>query len=84
MTFQERDQHLFYNCFDSFSCRKIIFKSENLIFNVVIAAGAVVTKDVPDNTLAGRVPAIKIKDIENDTILISFDISIWLMFFSRD
>lgn len=34
--------------------------------NVVVAAGAVVTKDVPDNTLAGEVPAKKIKDIEND------------------
>lgn len=34
--------------------------------NVVIAAGAVVTKDIPDNVLAGGIPAKVIREIDND------------------
>ena len=34
--------------------------------NVIVAAGAVVTKDIPDNTLVAGVPAKKIRDLEND------------------
>jgi len=38
----------------------------NIGNNVIVAAGAVVTQDVPDNCIVGGVPASKIKDIEND------------------
>lgn len=34
--------------------------------NVVVAAGAVVTKDIPDNSLVAGVPAKLIRTIEND------------------
>ena len=35
--------------------------------NVIIATGAVVTKDISDNCIVGWVPAVKIKDLEDDT-----------------
>ncbi|WP_334328304.1 sugar O-acetyltransferase [Companilactobacillus sp. HBUAS59699] len=40
-----------------------IMPGVNIGNNVVIAAGAVVTHDVPDNTLVGGVPAKKIKSL---------------------
>lgn len=36
--------------------------------NVIVAAGAVVTKDVPDNCLVGGIPAKEIKTIPNDVL----------------
>ena len=43
-----------------------ILPGVNIGNNVVIAAGAVVTKDVPDNSLVGGVPAKFIKELIND------------------
>jgi len=43
-----------------------ILPGVNIGNNVIVAAGAVVTQDVPDNCIVGGVPASKIKDIEND------------------
>ena len=35
--------------------------------NVVVAAGAVVNRNVPDNCVVGGIPAVKLRDIEDDT-----------------
>ena len=44
-----------------------ILSGVNVGNNAVIAAGAVVTKDVPDNCVVAGVPAKKIKDLENNS-----------------
>ena len=43
-----------------------ILPGVNIGNNVVIGAGAVVTKDIPDNSLAIGVPARVVREIEND------------------
>lgn len=43
-----------------------ILPGVNIGNNVVVAAGAVVTKDVPDDCVVGGVPARVIREIEND------------------
>ena len=53
---------------DDFTCNfnLTILPGVTIGNNVVIAAGAVVHEDIPDNCLVGGVPASKIKDLEND------------------
>ena len=54
---------LFWNAHLPFSRFDVILFGNN----VIVAAGAVVTKDVPGNCIVAGVPARKIKDIEEDT-----------------
>lgn len=42
----------------------VILPGINIGNNVIIAAGSVVTKDVPDNTLVAGIPAKKIRELE--------------------
>lgn len=44
--------------------RAVINPGVNIGNNVVIASGAIVTKDVPDNVVVGGNPAKIIKEIE--------------------
>lgn len=43
-----------------------ILPGVNIGNNVIVAAGAVVTKDVPDNCVVGGVPAKILKPLEDD------------------
>ena len=43
-----------------------ILPGVNIGNNVVVGAGAVVTKDIPDNSLALGVPAKVVRKLEND------------------
>ncbi|WP_029759087.1 MULTISPECIES: DapH/DapD/GlmU-related protein [Fusobacterium] len=43
-----------------------ILPGVNIGNNVIVAAGAIVTKNIPDNCIIGGVPAKIIKNIEND------------------
>ncbi len=45
-------------------CRAIILKNVKIGNNCIIAAGAVVTRDTPDNTIAAGVPARVIKSLD--------------------
>lgn len=44
----------------------VILPGVNVGNNVVVAAGAVVTKDVPDNCIVAGVPARKLRDLPNN------------------
>jgi maltose O-acetyltransferase len=43
--------------------RVLVFRGVSIGKNSVIGAGSVVTKDIPENTLAVGVPARKVRDI---------------------
>lgn len=44
----------------------ILLPGINIGNNVIVAAGAVVTKDIPDNCIVAGVPAKVIRSLEND------------------
>jgi len=53
-------------------CRSIILPGVKIGNDVVIAAGSVVTGDIPDRVIAGGVPARVLKHIQSSIIILAF------------
>ncbi|MDY0924501.1 MULTISPECIES: DapH/DapD/GlmU-related protein [unclassified Leclercia] len=53
-------------------CRSVILPGVKIGNDVVIAAGSVVTRDIPDRVIAGWVPARVLKHIQSSIIILAF------------